>query len=298
MAASFSVGMASRAQTPPEKKRRRVLAPTNSDAGSQVATETALRVTGGESFDVPPEYYAKYNLPATYQVRTCLLCHLHSLTKSPFQDHPDCKAWHPFLPWAQGTLAHPAGNICRLCNYVFQHGGYSVEFRTIKLYIAALNRKDNSLNLHQEFLQSRQKYIDLKLENPSLVLRSSKAIYLPRLLEVTDIQADALEAPKEYFMELSVYEQKFGKPSPDQVVTETFRGKRIRGVKVCREEDRGMFLLRKTQTRALRSTQALNDGLQLRDGQQDGQGRGCNNEPCNSSSILGIIAALQVRYYK
>ena len=148
-----------------------------------------------EEHSVPDEFFLLYSLPRDYTVRTCALCQGLSIDMCPFQGHQGVKAWHPFLPWAQGTFKAPQGNVCRICAYCFAHGGFGTEHKSIKVYLSVM--KGNP-TLHQEFLGSREKYIALKLENPGLVLRSSKAIYPPRLLQVSDDATDALEAPKEH----------------------------------------------------------------------------------------------------
>ena len=128
--------------------------------------------------EVPDEYFEKYGLPFDYVVRTCALCDITSIDMCPFHGHKDVAAWAPFVPWGQGTFPKPAGNTCRICYYVFFHGGFTKEHKTIKAYLATMTSK--GATFHQEFLESRQRYIALKLENPGLTLRTSTAIYPPR----------------------------------------------------------------------------------------------------------------------
>jgi hypothetical protein len=81
-------------------------------------------------------------------------------------------------------------------------------------------------------------------------------------------QEDTLEAPKEYFMQLTQYTAKYGAPSKDLVVTEEFRGQLVTGVYITKDEDAGMFLRRRTQTTGIKLTSDLNDdGMELQEDQ-------------------------------
>ena len=53
------------------------------------------------------------------------------------------------------------------------------------------------------------------------------------------------------------------------IVTETFRGKQVQGVRIVKEEDRGMLLRRKVQSRTVSSKQDLTDQVQIRAGQME-----------------------------
>ena len=84
---------------------------------------------------------------------------------------------------------------------------------------------------------------------------------------MSENHTDALEAPTEYLLELSVYEERYGKADPSQIVTESFRGKTVTGVRIVKEEDRGLYTRRKVQNRTVSSKQQLTDGVSIRENQ-------------------------------
>ena len=74
---------------------------------------------------------------------------------------------------------------CRICKYVYVHGGFSVEYSTIQVYSEATHRNPS---LHHEFLQCRSKYIRMKNDNPRLILRGKDDLKPSRLLELEQTQ--------------------------------------------------------------------------------------------------------------
>ena len=95
-----------------------------------VAIPTSVLVTADELANLGFD-------PISYIIKVCGLCGNHSASPSPFDaaEHQDVKAWGSTLPWGSGTLHKPRGEICRVCLYVFTHGGFKVIWPSIKEYI-------------------------------------------------------------------------------------------------------------------------------------------------------------------
>ncbi|CAE7318033.1 unnamed protein product [Symbiodinium sp. CCMP2592] len=108
------------------------------------------------------EIILSLELPDTYVLKVCSLCGQTSLDPNPFEGHADCKAW-------QGTLLCPRGVFCRVCYYVFAHGGFGTLYPNIRDYVKHVNATPQD---HAEFRESREKYIVMKLQQPSLMLRN------------------------------------------------------------------------------------------------------------------------------
>ena len=54
---------------------------------------------------------------------------------------------------------------------------------------------------------------------------------------MAETESTGVKAPKKSFMRIDVYRKKFGEPAPNEVKWITFRGQRIQGVDVQKEED-------------------------------------------------------------
>ena len=212
------------------------------------------------------EKIAELGLPSDYVVRLCDLCGGTSIHENIFAGHTDCVKWEPLLPWGSGSKHMPKGSICRICGYVFVKGGFLLSYASLTKYKKAI---DGDPTLLQEFRQSRAKYMSMKLSNPSMYLsKTSEALIPNRLVQAVQAQADGMEAPNQYLMEISKYEKKFGKPDPSDVVTQGFRGKTITGVYVTKEEDEGMWKITRKQECTVSMNTTLSD-VQLQEGQSE-----------------------------
>ena len=112
-------------------------------------------------------------LPETYLTKTCSLCGNHSASPNPFPGHSDTKAWGKCLPWSSGTVRQPRGELCRVCVYAYHHAGFSTLFPRLRDYIKHVRLNPEE---HTEFRDTRNKYIQMKLADPKLVLRDSERL--------------------------------------------------------------------------------------------------------------------------
>ena len=95
---------------------------------------------------------------------------------------------------------------------------------------------DQDINLQHEFLQSRRKLEQLKIETPGLRITSGNNMRKERFV-ATETKKQGIKAPKVQFMELGAYRQTHGEPAPGAIKSIIFRGRRIEGVDVQRKED-------------------------------------------------------------
>ena len=95
---------------------------------------------------------------------------------------------------------------------------------------------DQDINLQHEFLQSRNKLEQLKIETPGLRITAGNNMLKERLV-AGETKKQGLKAPKVQFMELSVYRKTHGEPAPGAIKSIVFRGRRIEGVDVQKQED-------------------------------------------------------------
>lgn len=188
----------------------------------------------GPSVELTPEQLTELGLPAEYCPKSCRLCGCHSSSPNPFFGHADTKAWKNFLPWSSGTWKAPRGELCRVCTYVFAHGGFSTLFPKMKDYANHVKKCPED---HAEFRDARAKYIDMKLQNPTLVLRDSKDLWPARIVTLVKSRDSKISKPQTYFMELERFEEKYGRAKPDIVVQKTFGGRTMRGVIVTKHKD-------------------------------------------------------------
>lgn len=192
-----------------------------------------------------------------------MLCGNCSLDEGPFPEHPDCKAWKGRLPWYQGTLACPRGDYCRICYYVFTHGGFCIETPKIKVFAVIIEEDEVKRG---EFTQARKKYIVMKTENPAITLKGKMDLWPARIVSLETLSKSSISAPKTYLCTLDTYTRKYGTPSEDQIVQRRFNGKLVTGVVVMRDEDEGMYALEDSEQVAVRNEGAMSD-LQLKEGQ-------------------------------
>ncbi len=163
-----------------------------------------------------PEDIVKFALPVAYRVKYCVLCDSGSLDSAVFPGHADCAAWDPLVAWGNGKKLTPAGVLCRVCKYVFVHGGFNMEYQSVPTYSKAI-AKNPALN--HEFIAACDKYKRMKMDNPGMVLRGKDDLVPARILELSNIQEDEMEGEKEFFCRLDAYTKKFGLPPKDQIVS-------------------------------------------------------------------------------
>ena len=73
----------------------------------------------------------------------------------------------------------------RICKYVYVNGGFSLTYDTIQEYTTAIHRNPT---LHHEFLTTRQKWIKMKVDDPSLKLRGNQDLVPQRLVNLEQTQ--------------------------------------------------------------------------------------------------------------
>lgn len=135
-------------------------------------------------------------------------------------------------------ILSPQEHLCMLNPWQnADYGGFLAKYGTIGSMDRAL---DKDINLGHEFLQSRHKLEQLKIENPGLRISAGSNMLKEQIL-ATEQTKQGLRAPKKQFMELSVYRERHGEPSPGMVKTIVFRGKKLTGVDVQRREDVAKF---------------------------------------------------------
>lgn len=66
----------------------------------------------------------------------------------------------------------------------------------------------------------RAKLVKLKVANPSMRFRLESNACTKEALTTASIGESGLEAPDAYWVELDVYEERYGKANPDQIVFE------------------------------------------------------------------------------
>lgn len=242
-----------------------VLALANVDAESQHSgggsNVAGYNVT---SVALTPEYLLLMELPSDYVEKICSLCGNSSASETPFPDHSDVKAWGKCLPWGAGTRARPRRDVCRICHYIFCHGGFNVIYPKLRAYSKLIK---NTPELHLEFMDSRAKYVTMKSENPRMILKGgSQELFPDRIVSMIKQRSSSLHKPKQFFMELEVFKQKHGQPDPSQVVKKVFNGKTMEGVMITRKEDQGLWEVAESETQQVEVRQATSD-MELRGGQ-------------------------------
>ena len=104
--------------------------------------------------------------------------------------------------------------------------------------MASVDKKlDSEPTLNHRFLKQREALLNKKIETPGL--RMSKG--LKEHLTMQEETVSGLRGPKAKFMELSVYEEKFGPAPPEKIKTITYKGASIRGVDVIDDKVRLVF---------------------------------------------------------
>lgn len=94
---------------------------------------------------------------------------------------------------------------------------------------------DQDAGKSHEFISKVEALAKMKAENP--LLRLSAGSQLREEIAMTESETMGVRAPKKSFMALDAYKKKWGEPSPDMVKTITFRGQKIQGVDIQKEED-------------------------------------------------------------
>lgn len=94
---------------------------------------------------------------------------------------------------------------------------------------------DQDAGKSHEFISKVEALAKMKAENPQLRLGAGHS--LREEIAMTEAESMGIRAPKKSFMALDTYRKKWGEPSPEMVKTITFRGQRIQGVDVQKEED-------------------------------------------------------------
>ena len=102
--------------------------------------------------------------------------------------------------------------------------------------ISAMDRAlDADTAKSHEFVSKVQSLVGMKAENPSLRLAAGSQ--LREQIAANEKESFGVKAPKKAFMRLDIYKRKYGEPSPGQVKTINFRGEKVQGVDIQREED-------------------------------------------------------------
>ncbi|CAK9047630.1 unnamed protein product [Durusdinium trenchii] len=136
-------------------------------------------------------------------------------------------------------------------------------FKKIKEFVQSLEEDDEK---RAEFIEAREKYISMKLHNPSLVLRNKQDLWPRRIVSLSKKMSTSMAAPKTYLCELSSYKKKFGAPDPSKVIQRRFNGKLVTGVLVIKEEDEGMYAISHEEEMAAQNRGDMSD-VNLREGQ-------------------------------
>lgn len=94
----------------------------------------ASALAGESSVNITAEDLRILGLPEEYQAKVCNLCGNHSASENPFNGHPDTAAWGNCLPWAGGTQQQPRGEMCRICVYTYNNGGFNILWPKLREY--------------------------------------------------------------------------------------------------------------------------------------------------------------------
>lgn len=217
----------------------------------------------------PPREVACMPLPCDDGV-SCRMCGM-----SPDDDWPlsypteEERMWQGKMVWLKGKPGFSKGRYDKLCWSVYSVGGYMNDHGALSSYHDKCAR---GLINHGEFLDSRQRAIKLRNNNPTkLRLRSTDDIQAPKKVEFEKETEVSLEAPEEQFVELSVFKRDFGEPEDFNLVPyedeDPRTGKMIWGVDYAVGKE-GYFKRTYRGNRKSREIETHNDGEQeLRDGQ-------------------------------
>ena len=94
---------------------------------------------------------------------------------------------------------------------------------------------DQDAGKSHEFISKVEALAKMKSDNP--LLRLSAGSQLREEITMMEAETMGLKAPKKSFMALDVYRKKWGEPSPEMIKVISFRGQRIQGVDVQKEDD-------------------------------------------------------------
>ena len=87
-------------------------------------------------------------------IRTCKLCLHKSDEDNPLRSGPHMRTSDsPGWPWLYGTAQRPCGNICRLCYYVWELGGFKAVHKNITIYTQAMTQVQTLADEHLSCLR-------------------------------------------------------------------------------------------------------------------------------------------------
>ena len=96
---------------------------------------------------------------------------------------------------------------------------------------------DQDPGKNHEFLQSVEKLVALKTENPAIRLGPSNNPLKREEIRMSEQETTGVRGPKRKFMSLDVYEKRHGKADPNNVKSLYYKGQWIQGVDIIAEED-------------------------------------------------------------
>lgn len=110
---------------------------------------------------------------------------------------------------------------------VFEQGGFQAEWATEDAFMKAV--KENPSRMH-DFMAVRQRLVKLKIDNPQMRFRLEANGCTLEKVKTSLVSESGLEAPDEYWVELSAYEKKYGAANPADIVYEEVDGTSKAGV--------------------------------------------------------------------
>lgn len=104
--------------------------------------------------------------------------------------------------------------------------------------VKAVDKKlDNDPVANHNFLNQRSSLLKHKQANPASRITSGLNPLVKEKVEVHEERVTGLRGPKMAFMQLEVYERRFGPAPPDKIKTQIIGGVSYTGVDIVREED-------------------------------------------------------------
>ena len=216
--------------------------------------------------------------------KSCKLCDAKPSDPTPLvSDSPLQLQWGgPTIPWGSGIPGRAVGGYDKICLRTFDAGSFRHEYTTIGAYHTTISKNPEK---HERFLKARENWIERHSENPSGRVSTLQCLSGVQEVNKTTKGEDALEAPEEEFVELSVWQEEMKDKLPEELrkkgvlptpamfgleeVTEIFRNKAMRGVNVMTGKA-GHYKRRQTYSTSIEMKERLDGGEgELLEGQTD-----------------------------
>ncbi|CAE7753076.1 unnamed protein product [Symbiodinium necroappetens] len=125
-----------------------------------------------------------------------------------------------------------------LTRQVAEVGGWLVKYGSAAALDSAL---DADPCLCHKYIEQGEVLIQQKKANPTMRLGKHNDLHQRESVDVTEEKRQGLRKPKRKFMQIEVYEKKFGAADPNKIKVQKIDGETIRGVDIIEEDDIGVF---------------------------------------------------------